>query len=64
MSRELDLLAKEFSKKPCTVLRTELNLYQTQINQAVAPFLREVAAQSKKTKAASVSLFAVLVESR
>lgn len=62
MSRELDLLAREFSKKPCTVLRTELNLYQTQINQAVAPFLREVAAQSKKYKAASVSLVAVLVD--
>lgn len=64
MSRELDLLAKEFSKKPCTVLRTELNLYQTQINQAVAPFLREVAAHSKKDKVASVSLVAVLEENR
>ena len=62
MSRELELLAREFSKKPCTVLRTELNLYQTQINQAVAPFLREVAAKSKKNKAASVSLVAVLVD--
>lgn len=60
MSRELDLLAREFSKKPCAVLRTELNLYQTQINQAAALFLREVAAQSKKSKAASVSLVAVL----
>ena len=60
MSRELDLLAKEFSKKPCTVLRTELNLYQTQITQAAAPFLRQVAAQAKKNKAASVSLVAVL----
>lgn len=59
MSRELDLLAREFSKKPCTVLRTELNLYQTQINQAVAPFLREVAAQSKKEKAAMVTLIAI-----
>ncbi len=62
MSRELDLLAKEFSKKPCTVLRTELNLYQTQITQAAAPFLRQVAAQAKKNKAASVSLVAVLVD--
>ena len=62
MSRELDLLAKEFSKKPCTILRTELNLYQAQINQAAAPFLREVAARSKKDKVASVSLVAVLVD--
>jgi hypothetical protein len=62
MSRELDLLAREFSKKPCAVLRTELNLYQTQINQAAAPFLREVAAHSKKNKAASVSLVAVLLD--
>ncbi len=60
MSRELDLLAREFSKKPCTVLRTELNLYQTQINQAVAPFLREVAAQSKKEKSAELILVAIL----
>ena len=62
MSRELDLLAKEFSKRPCTVLRSELNLYQTQISQAAAPFLREVAAQAKKEKSAAVTVIALIRE--
>ena len=42
MSRELDLLAREFSKKPVTVMRTEVNLYQTNIQSATSQFLREV----------------------
>lgn len=60
MSRELDLLAKEFSKKPCTVLRTELNLYQTQISQAAATFLREVATESKRRNTALITIIAIL----
>ncbi len=62
MRRELDLLAKEFSKKPCTVLRSELNLYHTQISQAAAPFLREVAAQARKEKSSAITLVAVIRE--
>ncbi len=50
MSRELDLLAKEFSKKPVTVMRTEVNLYQTNIQTATAQFLREVERECKKDK--------------
>jgi hypothetical protein len=62
MARELHLLAKEFDRVPATVMRTNLNLYQTSINQAVAPFLRHVATQAKKEKSVSVTLVAVIKE--
>jgi len=62
MARELELLAKEYAKNPVTVLRTNLNLYQTSISQAAAPFLRQVATQAKKEKALSVTLVAVIKE--
>ena len=60
MARELHLLAKEFERQPVTVMRTNLNLYQTSISTAAAPFLRQIATQAKKEKAASVTLVAVI----
>ena len=62
MSRELNLLAKEYERIPVTVLRTNLNLYQTSISTAAVPFLRQVATQAKKEKAATVTLVAVIKE--
>ena len=62
MARELHILAKEFDRVPATVMRTNLNLYQTSINQAAAPFLRQVATQAKKEKSVSVTLVAVIKE--
>lgn len=62
MARELQLLSKEFDRQPVTVLRTNLNLYQTNISQAAGPFLREVAAQAKKEKSTSVTLVAIVKE--
>jgi hypothetical protein len=62
MSRELNLLAKEFDRVPVTVMRTNLNLYQTPINQAAAAFLRQVSIQAKKEKTVSVTLVAVIKE--
>ena len=62
MARELQLLAKEFERQPVTVMRTNLNLYQTSITTAAAAFLRQVAAQAKKEKASSVTLVAVIKE--
>jgi hypothetical protein len=62
MARELNLLAKEFERTPVTVMRTNLNLYQTPINQAAAAFLRQVSIQAKKEKTASVTLVAVIKE--
>ncbi len=62
MARELELLAKEYAKKPVTVLRTNLNLYQTPIGTVAAPFLKQVAAQAKKDKTASVTIVAIIKE--
>ena len=42
MSRELDLLAKQFSKTPATVLRSEYSLYQKDLVREATKFLREV----------------------
>ncbi len=60
MSRELDMLAKEFSKKPVTVMRTEINLYQTNIQSATAQFLREADKLSKKEKKNCLILIALM----
>lgn len=48
MSRELDILAKEYSSKKATVLRKDLNLYQTSINTAASGFLRDIEYQCRK----------------
>lgn len=61
MSRELDLLAREFSKTPVTVMRTELNLYQTNIQSAAAAFLRKVEQECKKEKKGMVTVVAVIL---
>jgi hypothetical protein len=62
MARELELLAKEYAKNPVTVLRTNLNLYQTPIGTVAAPFLKQVSAQAKKDKVSTVTLVAVIKE--
>jgi len=62
MARELELLAKEYAKKPVTVLRTNLNLCQTSISTVASPFLKQVAAQAKKEKVSTVTLVAVIKE--
>ena len=62
MARELELLAKEYAKKPVTVLRTNLNLYQTPISTVAAPFLKDVVAQTKKSKSPTVTLVAIIVD--
>jgi hypothetical protein len=62
MARELQLLAKEFDRQPVTVIRTNLNLYQTPISTVAAPFLRQVAAQAKKEKVSTVTIVAVIKE--
>jgi hypothetical protein len=62
MSRELDVLAKEFAKKPATAIRRDLSLYQTTMSSAASIFLREVETQCKKHKQANVVLIAVIPE--
>ena len=60
MSREVDLLARELQKVPAIVMRTELNLYQTSIQNASAAFLRKIEQEAKKEKTATVTLVAVI----
>ncbi len=60
MSRELDLLAREFKNEPATVMRTELNLYQTNILAAAAPFLKKVEQECKRQKQSRVMLVAII----
>jgi hypothetical protein len=62
MAKELQQLTKEFGNHDVKVLRTNLNLYQTSIGTVAAPFLKDVAAQAKKDKTASVTLVAIIVE--
>ena len=62
MARELQLLAKEFDRQPVTIIRTNLNLYQTPIGTVASPFLRQVAAQAKKEKVSTVTIVAVIKE--
>ena len=60
MSRELDLLAKQFSKTPATVLRSEYSLYQKNLVRETTKFLREVEKVAKKEKSGQVVLVAVV----
>jgi hypothetical protein len=56
MSRELDLLAKEFSKTPVTVMRTEVNLHETNINMVLTEIRKTIQNSARKTKNANMTL--------
>ncbi len=60
MSRELDLLAKEFSKKPVTVMSTHMLIDQKSLQSAASSFIRDVEQQCKKRKSVYVKLIAVI----
>lgn len=60
MSRELDLLAKEFSKTPVTVMRTDVNLYQSNIHSVASAFLKKIEQECKKQRQSTVTLVAVI----
>jgi len=60
MSRELDLLAKQFSKTPATVLRCEYSLYQKDLVREATKFLRDVEKVAKKEKSGQVILIGVI----
>lgn len=59
MSKELDAIAKEFSKESPIVKRTDLCLYQSSMSTASASFLREVEQTCKKLKQANLTLIMV-----
>lgn len=60
MSRELDLLAREFSKTSVTVLRTQINLFHSNIQTTTSPFLKKIEQECKKEKQPTVTLVAII----
>ena len=62
MSKEFNMLAKEYQSKKATVLRKDLNLYQTTMSRASSGFLQQVESKSKKEKQCNIVLIAVIPE--
>jgi len=60
MSRELDILANEYKKKPATVIRKDVNLYGTNIQNATSSFLRSVEQESKRNKQGVIKLIVII----
>jgi hypothetical protein len=63
MSRELDILANEYKKKPATVIRKDVNLYGTNIQNATSSFLRSVEQECKRDKQSIVQFIAIISKS-
>jgi hypothetical protein len=59
--RELELLAKQFSKTSGTVLQNEFSLYQKDLIRDGTKFLREVGQTAKRDKKGKVVLVAVIM---
>ena len=62
MSRELDILSKEFTRKSVIVLRSDYSLYQNDLVRDATKFLRDVERTAKKEKSGKVILVAVVEE--
>lgn len=62
MSRELDLLAKEYAREPVTVLRKDINLYAKNLTTELTGYIKEVERTSKKEKKGQVTVVTVLGE--
>jgi hypothetical protein len=60
MTRELDIIAKTFSKTPVTVMRTELNLYQSNVQSAAYAFLKKIEQECKKRKQSKITLIVII----
>jgi hypothetical protein len=60
--KELDLLAKQFSKTSGTVLQNEFSLYQRDLVRDASKFLREIEQTAKKDKRGKVTVVAILKE--
>ena len=60
MSRELDILANEYKKKPATVIRKDVNLYGTNIQNATSSFLRTIEQDCKKEKQSNFTLLVII----
>jgi hypothetical protein len=62
MSRELDILANEYKKKPATVIRKDVNLYGTNIQNATSSFLRAIEQDCKRDKQSNFTLVVIIPE--
>jgi hypothetical protein len=62
MSRELDLIAKEYAKEQVTVMRKDVNLYEKNLTTELSGYLREVERTAKKGKTGNVTVVAILKE--
>ena len=62
MSRELDLIAKEYAKEEVTVMRKDVNLYEKNLTTELSGYLREVERTAKKDKTGNVTVVAILKE--
>ncbi len=62
MASELELLAKEYSKKKVLILQEDIQKNLNRINQAALPFMRKLSAQAKKSKSNEIVLIAIVVE--
>ncbi len=60
MSRELDLLAKQFSKTPVTVLRKDVYLNKKKLITEFSFLIREVERIAKKEKKNSITIIAMI----
>ncbi len=60
MSKELDLLAKEYAKEPVTVMRKDIGLYQRNLTTELSGFIKEVERTAKKEKKGAVTVVAVI----
>ena len=60
--RELDLLARQFSKESASLLRKDFSLYGKNIQQEISSFAREIERTAKKDKTGKVVLVVILYE--
>lgn len=60
--RELDILAKQFSRASATLHRKDVSLYGKNLLAEVSGFARDVEKTAKKDKTGKVVLLAILYE--
>jgi hypothetical protein len=61
--RELEVIAREYRNvRDVTLIRKDVNLYQSDIKKESAPFLTEIDKISKKEKKSRVAMIALISE--
>ena len=59
--RQLDTISREFKNpKDVTVIRKDVNLYQSTIQKETASFLKEIERTAEKKKSSKVTLIVVI----